>query len=88
MQHYKLPKELFDTAELTLAVNKFEQDGDYNVKPLVLGLKQYMHDIDPTLDTYDPSRQLIAALKMRNAEFLRESWENWLAIMAIHGVTA
>ena len=53
---------------------------------LILALQDYMKSVDPTLDTYDPSRQLIAAFKMGNADFLKDSWKTWVDVMQIHGV--
>ncbi len=84
MPNYNLPKALFDTDEMDKALDLMREGHEYDSSLLVLALKDYMKKVDPTLDTYDPSRQLIAAFTMSNAEFLADSWNSWISVMKIH----
>ena len=84
MPYHNLPKALFDPTEINKAIELVEAGADFDASLLILALQDYMKRVDPTLDTYDPSRQLIAALKMKNAAFLSDSWASWLHIMELH----
>lgn len=83
---HNLPRALFSHDEMNKAIDLVRDGKKYDSSLLVLALQDYMNSVDPTLDTYDPCRQLISAFTMTNAEFLQDSWQRWIDVMQIHGI--